>query len=95
MPHIDSADLFGDFVTSLSLLSPCVMKFTHKDTGESKSLILTRRSMLVLTGESRYCYKHEISKESFEQGVFINGERGEVLRDRRVSLTFRYINDAC
>lgn len=47
--------------------------------------ILARRSMLVMTGDARYLYKHSISKdlvESSSEGVTVH-------RDRRVSFTFR------
>ncbi|CAG8794392.1 32734_t:CDS:2 [Gigaspora margarita] len=48
------------------------------------------RSLLIMTKSSRYDYKHSISKdiiEWFEEGE--NGEKREIVRSRRVSLTFR------
>ena len=44
------------------------------------------RSLLVMTRSSRFDYKHSISKDAIE---YYNGE--EIIRDRRVSLTFRTI----
>lgn len=49
--------------------------------------ILARRSMVVLTGDARYKYKHGISKEEVE-----TTDSGEVIqRDKRISYTFREI----
>ena len=44
------------------------------------------RSLLIMTKSSRFDYKHSISKDAIE---YYNGE--EIIRDRRVSLTFRTI----
>ncbi|CDH55167.1 2og-fe oxygenase [Lichtheimia corymbifera JMRC:FSU:9682] len=87
MPHTDAPALFGPAILSLSLLSACVMKFTHVEKGNSVDILLPRRSMLVMTGDARYLYKHSISKdlvESSSEGVTVH-------RDRRVSFTFREI----
>lgn len=46
---------------------------------------LARRSMLVMTGDARYLYKHSISKDLVET----SSEGVTVHRDRRVSFTFR------
>jgi alkylated DNA repair dioxygenase AlkB len=42
---------FGRTVTSLSLLSPCVMEFRHPGTGRRERVLLDRRSLLVLRTE--------------------------------------------
>ncbi|KAI8913581.1 hypothetical protein EDD86DRAFT_187693 [Gorgonomyces haynaldii] len=92
MPHIDSGDIFGDTVTSLSLLSPCVMTFQHKTTQETQSIILEPRSMLVMTDALRYEWQHSISKLEEEQGLDLQSmEQRVIQRDRRVSLTLRLI----
>ncbi|CDS06212.1 hypothetical protein LRAMOSA08740 [Lichtheimia ramosa] len=87
MPHTDAPALFGLAILSLSLLSACVMKFTHVETGDSIDILLPRRSMLVMTGDARYLYKHSISKDLVET----SSEGVTVHRDRRVSFTFREI----
>ncbi|KAL1932077.1 hypothetical protein VTP01DRAFT_9133 [Rhizomucor pusillus] len=87
MPHTDAPALFGPVILSLSLLSPCIMKFTHVETEESSDICLPRRSMLVMSEDCRYKYKHSISKDLVE--TLPNGETIE--RDRRVSFTFREI----
>lgn len=51
----------------------------------SHGCILARRSMLVMSEDCRYKYKHSISKDLVE--TLPNGETIE--RDRRVSFTFR------
>ncbi|KAL2918697.1 hypothetical protein HK105_201531 [Polyrhizophydium stewartii] len=86
MAHTDSTAIFGDTVTSLSLLSDCVMTFVDKATGASVPVVLPRRSLLVMTGHARTQCTHEISKDAVETAA------GAVVhRDRRISLTLRTI----
>ncbi|KAI8342465.1 hypothetical protein BC941DRAFT_412862 [Chlamydoabsidia padenii] len=87
MPHIDAPALFGPAILSLSLLSDCIMKFTQPETNHHVDVILPRRSMVVLTGDSRYKYKHGISKDLVE-----TANDGTVIqRAQRISFTFRQI----
>ncbi|KAI9491574.1 hypothetical protein BDB00DRAFT_831991 [Zychaea mexicana] len=85
MPHTDAPALFGPAILSLSLLSACVMKFTHVETGHTLDILLPRLSMVVMTGDSRYKYKHSISKDHIDTA----SDGTTVHRDRRVSFTFR------
>ncbi|KAI9033780.1 hypothetical protein CLU79DRAFT_725379 [Phycomyces nitens] len=85
MPHIDAPALFGPSILSLSLLSPCVMSFQGKQ--ETHNILLPRRSMVVLQQSARYDFKHGISKELIDYTT----EGDPVLRDKRISLTFREI----
>ncbi|CAO3661930.1 unnamed protein product [Umbelopsis ramanniana] len=87
MPHTDAPSIFGDAILSLSLLSACVMKFTNVETGDTVDVLLPRRSMLVMTGEARYNYKHSISKDLIET----SSDGTTIERSRRVSFTFRQI----
>ncbi|KAI8081688.1 uncharacterized protein BX664DRAFT_285877 [Halteromyces radiatus] len=87
MPHIDAPALFGPAILSLSLLSACLMKFTHATTGHSIDVILPRRSMVVLTGNARYNYKHGISKDLVETAL----DGTIIQRAQRISFTFRQI----
>ncbi|RHZ88525.1 hypothetical protein Glove_22g21 [Diversispora epigaea] len=107
MPHTDSPSLFGPVILSLSLLSPCLMKFEHKDFADKSEVVLLRpRSLVIMTKSSRYDYKHSISKDLIE--YFFNNSnnnndnynggndnqlncREEIIRSRRISLTFRTI----
>lgn len=82
---------FDRTVVSLSLLSPCVMDFRHATNERRESLLLERRSLLVLSDEARYEWQHGIAprkKDRWHGGVI---ERG-----RRLSVTFRLakFNDA-
>ena len=51
-PHRDYAP-FGRTVVSLSLLSPCVMDFRHRASGQREQLLLLPRSLLILSDEVR------------------------------------------
>lgn len=85
-PHIDCEPCFGDTIASLSLQSTCYMDFTKKDGTEKKSVWLEPRSLVVLKAEARYLWKHSIAKRLTDQH---NGE--PILRNRRISLTFRKV----
>ncbi|CAG2219912.1 ALKBH8 [Mytilus edulis] len=57
-PHVDTPPAFEDGIMSLSLLSQIVMEFSHPE-GQQISVLLPRRSLLIMTGESRYLWSHE------------------------------------
>ncbi len=82
-PHIDCIPCFGDTIASLSLGSTSAMDFIHPTQGKSSHL-LEPRSLLILTQEARYAWKHGIAarKQDSFQGVPFK-------RERRISLTFR------
>lgn len=84
--HIDCVPCFADTIASLSLGSPCIMKFSNPKTGEKKSIVLEERSLIVLSGPARYEWQHAIPARKSD---IINGIKTE--RGRRVSLTFRNI----
>ncbi|GAM26908.1 hypothetical protein SAMD00019534_100830 [Acytostelium subglobosum LB1] len=77
-PHIDSTKDWDACVVSLSCLSDWRMVFIPEDDDKSKevSMVLPKRSLLVLKGDARYKWKH--------------GIRSQVKVGRRVSLTFRH-----
>lgn len=83
-PHIDCIPCFGKTIASLSLCSPCVMDF-YKDT-EKHSLMLERRSLLVLSHSTRYEWQHGIAGRKTDKH---NGQT--MHRMRRLSLTFRNV----
>lgn len=84
--HTD-APIFGPMIVSISLLAPAEMIFTRPDQ-PTQRVVLLPRSLLIMTGESRSLWKHEIK-----------GTRKFILPDgtpyvkpasyRRISLTFR------
>ena len=57
--HIDQA-VFGDVVIAVSLGSTCAMRFTRADPELSEELLIEPQSLLVLSGEARWHWKHGI-----------------------------------
>ncbi len=84
--HIDCVPCFTDTIASLSLGSHCMMDFAHSKTGEKSSLLLEPRSLLVLSGDTRYHWQHAIAGRKTDR------HNGQVIqRTRRISLTFRKV----
>lgn len=81
--HIDAPSMFRDGIVSVSLGSPCVMTF-RKPGQERVDVWLDVGSALVLRGEARYEWTHEIAARKSD--VWQGSKR---TRSRRVSLTFR------
>ncbi len=84
--HIDCEPCFGPEIFSISLGADVIMNFSHVNTDMQKEILLQRRSLLILTGESRYLWKHEIKKRQTDNYL---GSR--FARQRRVSLTCRTV----
>lgn len=85
-PHIDCVPCFEESIASLSLGSPCVMEFTHAESGEKVTQLLEPCSLLVFSGEARYRWKHGIPARKSDKIA------GQTLpRGRRLSLTFRNV----
>lgn len=77
---------FDRTVVSLSLLAPCVMDFRQADGERRASLLLQRRSLLVLSDAARYSWQHGIARRKTDRwhGILIP-------RARRLSVTFRLL----
>ena len=91
--HIDNMHIFGDPVVSISLGSDIAMDLS---CGEVKhSIFLQRRSLLLLSDEARYNWKHGIAARKRDKNVKKITTSGivemGVERGRRVSLTFRHM----
>ena len=85
--HIDCTPCFEDTVVSLSLGSACVMNFTQlADPTQRYDQLLERGSAVVLQNAARFEWQHGIKPLKSDT---INGQR--LLRQRRVSLTFRKV----
>jgi alkylated DNA repair dioxygenase AlkB len=84
--HIDCVPCFGDTIASLSLGSACVMDFTHCTNSKKHSQLLEPRSLLMLSRDARYHWRHAIPARKSDkwQGLIIP-------RTRRISLTFRKV----
>jgi alkylated DNA repair dioxygenase AlkB len=83
--HQDQA-VFGDVVISVSLGSTCVMRFTRPDRDGCEELLLEPKSLLVLSGEARWRWKHGIPGRASDVW-----DGRAYVRSRRVSLTFRAV----
>ncbi|RUS82471.1 hypothetical protein EGW08_009777 [Elysia chlorotica] len=102
--HVDTREAFEDGIIALSLGSQVVMDFRHDD-GRHVSVLLPRRSLMVMRGESRYVWSHGITPRKSDivaaqacrnltdsRGTDEN-DGGLTLqnRGRRVSFTFRKV----
>ena len=85
-PHTDRVDVFDDQIISVSLGSDIVMDFINSKTLETKSILLKRRSLLLMSEDARYEWKHTIPARKSDKIGPIKVDRG-----KRVSLTFRRI----
>lgn len=86
--HVDY-DRFSDEVVMISLLDMYPMRFRHLTQNQVYEKFLERRSICVLSGESRWEWTHEIVKRKFD--IVPGG--GKRPRHRRVSVTFRRIHE--
>ncbi|CAJ0939922.1 unnamed protein product, partial [Mesorhabditis belari] len=88
-PHYDTHSAFEDPVISLSLLSDVVMEFKDgANSARTAGVLLPRRSLSLIQGESRYRWKHGIVNRKYD----VNPLNGRVFsRRKRVSITMRKI----
>lgn len=85
--HIDCEPCFNDTIVSLSLVSSCIMQFTNKNNlQEIIPILLAPCSLVVLKEDSRYNWMHGIKAVKTD-----NYFGQKILRNRRVSLTFRKV----
>ncbi|MEV4319043.1 alpha-ketoglutarate-dependent dioxygenase AlkB [Actinocrispum sp. NPDC049592] len=82
--HIDCVPCFADTIISLSLGSACL--FTMRLDETKVDIPLAPGSLLIMSGDSRYKWRHEIAPRKSD---LINGTRTP--RARRVSLTYRTV----
>jgi alkylated DNA repair dioxygenase AlkB len=85
-PHVDCIPCFGETIAIVSLGGSIAMSFRHSATDECHEMILRPGSLLSLSGQARYDWKHGIPARKSD---VISGVR--VPRSRRVSLTFRTV----
>ncbi|MGQ0593977.1 MAG: alpha-ketoglutarate-dependent dioxygenase AlkB [Gammaproteobacteria bacterium] len=81
--HVDCPACFEDGVAMISLLESWELVFRPRKGNRKVSVLQERRSLAVMTGESRYDWSHEIPARKTEPG----GLR----RERRISITFRRV----
>lgn len=82
--HIDDPQKFGEWIISVSIGSNCNVKFTKNN--ESHNIYIKKRSVYEMKNESRYKWKHQI--ENVKSDII---DENRINRDRRISITFRYI----
>jgi alkylated DNA repair protein alkB family protein 8 len=87
--HCDTHSIFEDAIISLSLGSSIVMEFKNPQTGEHLSKLLPRRSLLIMTGESRFGWTHGIVPKVSDIVKSENGFLTVQSRQLRHSFTFR------
>ncbi|KAK6626097.1 hypothetical protein RUM43_006401 [Polyplax serrata] len=87
-PHVDTHSAFEDGILSLSLQSSIVMEFKN-ESNISWNVILKRRSLCIMLGESRYDWTHGITPRKSDLIPNSSGLLTVQNRERRISLTFR------
>lgn len=85
-PHIDTVHSFTSWIASVCMGSGAVFSLRHQKTGAIKHVYHKPRSLLLMTGESRYEWQHMIAPRKAD---VVNGEF--VPRAKRISLTFRKV----
>ncbi|KAL1225138.1 Alkylated DNA repair -like protein ALKBH8 [Cardamine amara subsp. amara] len=90
--HVDLLR-FEDGIAIVSLESPCVMRFspTEKEEDEDVDVLLSPGSLILMSGEARYQWKHEINRK---QKGFQVWEGEEIDQKRRISITLRKLCQA-
>lgn len=86
-PHVDTHSAFVGPILSLSLQSDTVMDFRRNN--ELVHVLLPRRSLLVMSGESRYDWTHGIKPKHIDVVPTATGSLTTQARSKRISLTFR------
>ncbi|PVD34929.1 hypothetical protein C0Q70_06210 [Pomacea canaliculata] len=90
-PHVDTPSAFEDGIVSLSCGSQVIMDFRHPD-GRCISVLLPRRSLLVMCGESRFIWSHGITPRKTDIVSLASGGLTLVARETRTSFTFRKLD---
>jgi alkylated DNA repair dioxygenase AlkB len=88
-PHIDCEPCFGDTIISISLSGNCVINFQRNindKEGNKIPLFIERRSLVIMTENSRYLWFHGIPPRKTDK---FNGTVHH--RRRRISITFRKV----
>lgn len=86
--HIDTRGVFDDYILSLSLNSDIIMEF--KKENYHKSILLKSKSLLIMSGESRFDWTHGITPRKFDMINSVDGP--DIMRRRnRISVTFRKV----
>jgi hypothetical protein len=85
--HVDTHSCFGGDIMVFSIGSNVTIQFIS-EAGRIYDVWVPRRSMLFMSGASRYSFKHKISGRSTD----IDPEGNVIKRGRRISITYRTVN---
>lgn len=83
--HTDVKE-YGNTIACFTLGSGSIMRFTREDL--SYDLYVKKNSVYIMTGESRYNWKHEMVSRRSD---LIDGKK--IQRGRRISITFRKVSE--
>lgn len=85
---MDTHSAFIDPIISLSLGSDTVMEFRESDSNSHRFVNVPRKSLLIISGESRYAWTHAITPRVMDIVPLANNL---TIRNRstRISFTFR------
>lgn len=61
------AEVFGDAIVGVSLLSDCTMSFKNPKTAAKYKLFIPRRSAYLFAGEARQLWHHSITSHKLER----------------------------
>lgn len=86
--HVDTHSAFEDPIMSLSLNSSVIIDF--KSNSKHYCVLLPRRSLAIMSGESRYNWTHGITPRKYDIIKTENGFNTQT-RQTRVSFTFRKV----
>jgi len=87
--HIDNISVFDEYILSLSLNSDINMEF-RKDLFKHNSVFIKAKSLLIMSGESRYEWTHGITPRKMDLISTVDGP-DVVYRGTRFSITFRRV----
>lgn len=83
-PHIDNLQ-FGPYIVCFSFGSGIEINFDNEN--ETKKIYVNNNSVYIMSGDSRYKYKHSIQPRQYD---ILDGIKIE--RKTRYSITFRSVN---
>ncbi|KAG9317745.1 hypothetical protein JVU11DRAFT_1962 [Chiua virens] len=97
-PHVDLLNRFDDGIIGVSLCGSCVMSFEEVESaieggGKNWNLYLPERSVMVMSKDARYHWKHGIPGRTHDLVEDKDSTNGSCLIKRgiRLSITFRWL----
>ncbi|WVR04569.1 hypothetical protein IAU60_001576 [Kwoniella sp. DSM 27419] len=90
-PHIDLPHRYADGILGCSLTGGCVMMLSRDD--RRYHVYMPPRTVYILSGEARWEWAHGIEGRESDLVVGSDGAPMTVLRDVRVSITFRWMKE--